>query len=373
MNCEYFGKCGSCTLHDKTYEEQLQYKIDIEKERFKEFDIQNFDIIKSDESNFRYRAEFRIWKNFDDEQNPTLHYAMNDFEKNALEIESCQIVSQNIQNLMPVLLDDIKVDDVLKHKLFAIEFLASTTNDMLVTLIYHRKLDENWEQKAKELQTKHNIKIIGRSRKQKVVLENDYIDVTLNIDNRDFKFQYKEGGFTQPNTKVNAQMIEWVLNHIENSNDDLCELYCGGGNFTIPLSTKFKKVLATEISKTSIKSALKNCELNSIVNIDFIRMSAEEFVDALKETREYRRLKDVNLKDYNFKTIFVDPPRAGLDDFTREFVKQFEQIIYISCNPETLHRDLQSITNTHKIDSFGFFDQFAYTKHIESGVILKQK
>lgn len=373
MNCEYFGKCGSCTLHDKTYEEQLQYKIEIEKDRFKEFDIKNFDIIKSDDSNFRYRAEFRIWKNFDDEQNPTLHYAMNDFEKNALEISSCQIVSQNIQELMPKLLDDIKDDETLKHKLFACEFLASTINDMLVTLIYHRKLESDWEAKARELQAKHNIKIIGRSRKQKIVLNEDYINESLNIKNRTFNFQYKEGGFTQPNTKVNIQMIEWVLNNIENSNEDLCELYCGGGNFTIPLSTKFKKVLATEISKTSIKSALKNCELNHIENIDFIRMSAEEFTDALKETREYRRLKDVDLTDFNFKTIFVDPPRAGLDDLTREFVKNFEEIIYISCNPVTLHRDLQSITNTHKIVSFGFFDQFAYTKHIESGVILKQK
>lgn len=373
MNCEYFGKCGSCTLHDKTYEEQLDYKIKIEKDRFKEFDIKEFDIIKSDDSNFRYRAEFRIWKNFDDENNPTLSYAMNDFDKNTLEISTCQIVSENIQELMPKFLEDLQNDQLLKNKLFSIEFLASTTNDMLVTLIYHIKLDEQWQEKAKQLQEKYKIKIIGRSRKQKVILSEDYISETLNINNQEFNFHYKEGGFTQPNTKVNAQMIQWVLNNIEDSQNDLCELYCGGGNFTIPLSTKFKKVLATEISKTSIKSALKNCELNGVENIDFIRMSAEEFVDALNETREYRRLKDVNLKDFNFKTIFVDPPRAGLDDFTREFVKNFEEIIYISCNPETLHRDLQSITNTHQIQRFGFFDQFAYSKHIESGLVLKRK
>ncbi|CAI8234763.1 MAG: tRNA (uridine(54)-C5)-methyltransferase TrmA [Sulfurovum sp.] len=373
MNCEYFGKCGSCTLHDKTYEEQLDYKINIEKDRFKEFGIKEFDIIKSDDSNFRFRAEFRIWKNFDDEENPTLSYAMNNFDKNALEISSCQIVSKNIKDLMPILLNDIKDNEILKTKLFGIEFLASTTNDMLVTLIYHQKLDEKWQESAKKLQSKHHIKIIGRSRKQKVVLSEDYICETLNINKQDFKFEYKEGGFTQPNTKVNAQMIQWVLNNIESSKDDLCELYCGGGNFTIPLSTKFNKVLATEISKTSIKSALKNCELNGVENIDFIRMSAEEFVDALNETREYRRLKDVNLKDFNFKTIFVDPPRAGLDDFTREFVSRFDEIIYISCNPETLHRDLQTITNTHKIENFGFFDQFAYSKHIESGVVLSKR
>ncbi len=152
----------------------------------------------------------------------------------------------------------------------------------------------------------------------------------------------------------------------------MCELYCGGGNFTIPLSQKFRKVLATEISKTSIKSALENCKLNNIENIDFIRMSAEDFVEALEEKREFRRLKDINLKSYNFSTIFVDPPRAGLDDTTRDLVKDFEKIIYISCNPQTLHRDLKFLTKTHKIINFALFDQFAYTEHIESGVFLNK-
>ena len=149
-------------------------------------------------------------------------------------------------------------------------------------------------------------------------------------------------------------------------------MYCGGGNFTIPLSTKFNKVLATEISKTSIKSALKNCELNNVNNISFIRMSAEEFVQGLQEVRTFNRLKDVNLKDYNFDTIFMDPPRSGLDDTTRALAKDFSNIIYISCNPETLHRDLKELTNTHEIVKFALFDQFAYTHHIESGVILKK-
>lgn len=167
-------------------------------------------------------------------------------------------------------------------------------------------------------------------------------------------------------------MIEWVLGQIEKSDKDLCELYCGGGNFTIPLSQKFNKVLATEISKTSIKSALTNCSLNSISNIDFIRMSAEEFVEALESKREFNRLKDIDLKSYNFETIFVDPPRAGLDDTTRALSKEFDTIIYISCNPETLHRDLEELTKTHKIINFALFDQFSYTEHIESGVILKR-
>ena len=372
MNCEYFGKCGSCVLYDKSYDEQLNFKLEREKQRFSDFTTMDFDIIKSEEKAFRNRAEFRIWWEKNETGNEVLSYAMNDFNKNILQIESCQIVSSHIQEIMPKLLALVSSDIELANRLFAVEFLGSTTNDLLVTLIYHKKLEESWNTKAKELEEKLNIKVMGRSRKQKLIISTDTINESLTINNKNFKFAYQEGGFTQPNTNVNVQMIEWVLNNIKNSSNDLCELYCGGGNFTIPLSTKFNKVLATEISKTSIKSALKNCELNNIDTISFIRMSAEEFVQGLQELRTFNRLKDVNLKDYNFDTIFMDPPRSGLDDTTRNIAKDLEHIIYISCNPETLHRDLAELVKTHKIVKFALFDQFAYTNHIESGVILKK-
>ena len=372
MNCKYFGICASCTLFDKTYEEQLNYKIQREKERFSNFTTMEFDIIKSSESNFRNRAEFRIWWEKDADGNEILSYAMNDFKKNILKIDSCEMVSPHIKELMPKLITKLESDLELSYKLFAVEFLGSSTNDMLVTLIYHKKLEESWITKAKEIESALNIKIIGRSRKQKIVLTNDYINETLNIANQDFFFAYEENGFTQPNTKVNIQMIQWVLNNTQASSKDLCELYCGGGNFTIPLSTKFRKVLATEISKTSIKSALRNCKLNDISTISFIRMSAEEFVQGLNKVRAFNRLKDINLDDYEFDTIFMDPPRSGLDDTTRALAKDFPNIIYISCNPETLHRDLEELTKTHEIVRFALFDQFAFTNHIESGVILKK-
>ncbi|WP_419673715.1 tRNA (uridine(54)-C5)-methyltransferase TrmA [Aliarcobacter butzleri] len=372
MNCNYFGICASCTLFDKTYEEQLNYKIQREKERFSNFTNIDFDIIKSNDSNFRNRAEFRIWWEKGENNKEILSYAMNDFKKNILKINSCEMVSHHIKELMPKLIDELQNDLELSFKLFAVEFLGSSTKDMLVTLIYHKKLEESWIQKAKEIEKRLNIKIIGRSKKQRLVLTNDYINETLNISNQNFFFAYEENGFTQPNTNVNVQMIEWVLENTKNSSKDLCELYCGGGNFTIPLSTKFKKVLATEISKTSIKSALRNCSLNKIESISFIRMSAEDFVQALNKVRAFNRLKDINIDDYEFDTIFMDPPRSGLDDTTRNLAKDFENIIYISCNPETLHRDLEELTKTHEIEKFALFDQFAFTNHIESGVILRK-
>lgn len=375
MNCKYFGTCGSCTLYDLSYEKQLSFKKDRELDRFKDISKNlKISLIKSKTSNFRNRAEFKIWKDYDEDKNPTLSYAMTSLEKEVIAIKECKIVSKHISEIMKSLLPLIKNKNILKNGLFSVEFLNSTTNDMLVTLIYHRKLNENWIEEARLIEKKLNIKIIGRSRKQKIVLTEDFINEELTINEKKFIFNYKEGGFTQPNTNVNIQMVQWVLNNMDkDKSKDLCELYCGGGNFTIPLSNNFNKVLATEISKTSIKSALKNCELNNINNINFIRMSSEEFSEALNKKRIFRRLKDTNLDNYNFSTIFVDPPRAGLDDTTTKLIKKFDQIIYISCNPETLHRDLKNLSQTHKVEKFALFDQFAYTKHIECGVILKKQ
>jgi tRNA (uracil-5-)-methyltransferase len=102
-------------------------------------------------------------------------------------------------------------------------------------------------------------------------------------------------------------------------------------------------------------------------------MSSEEFVEARNKVRKFTRLKDIDLDSYNFSTIFLDPPRAGLDNTTTLLSQDFENIIYISCNPETLHRDLEELIKTHTIEKFALFDQFAYSNHIESGVILKIK
>jgi tRNA (uracil-5-)-methyltransferase len=380
MNCEYFSKCGSCTLYDLNYKLQLEFKIKEQQGRFKPFNIAHFDIIKSKPQHFRSRAEFRIWKSYDDHNRMSLSYAMNDFDKNTLPISSCQIVSEKIATLMPLLLQKLQEDETLNHKLFSVEFLTSKSDKPLVTLIYHKKLDLAWQEKAKNLEQTLNIKIIGRSRGQKVILSEDFIINAFNVENTHFKIKQYEGAFTQPNEEVNTRMIQWVLQHLTPT-QDLCELYCGGGNFTLPLSSKFSKVLATEISKTSIKSAKQSCELNGINNIEFIRMSSEEFVQALNGVREFNRLKNINLNAYTFapltnnkqpSTIFVDPPRAGLDETTRTLAQTFEHIIYISCNPATLQRDLQTLMQTHQIKHFAFFDQFAYTHHIECGVTLER-
>ncbi|MCP5716297.1 tRNA (uridine(54)-C5)-methyltransferase TrmA, partial [Klebsiella pneumoniae] len=89
--------------------------------------------------------------------------------------------------------------------------------------------------------------------------------------------------------------------------------------------------------------------------------AAEEFTQAMNGVREFNRLQGIDLKSYQCETIFVDPPRSGLDSETEKMVQAYPRILYISCNPETLCKNLETLSQTHKVERLALFDQFPYT------------
>ena len=355
------------------YQLQLDAKIARISAQFAEFNPPSLDVFQSPEQNFRMRAEFRIWHTDDD-----MFYAMfersEDNQKQVIRIDEFPIADASINQLMPILLQELKSNPVLSKRLFEVHFLATLKGEMLVSMIYRCPLDEEWETLAKQLAEKLNIKLIGRSRGQKVVLSDEFVVEKLQVFDRTYQYKQIESSFTQPNAQVCQKMLEWACHAAEQSDKDLLELYCGNGNFTLPLSTKFNRVLATELAKSSVYAAQWNIEQNQIDNIQVARLSAEDFTQAYNGEREFRRLQEaeIDISSYDFDTVFVDPPRAGIDDETLKLIQRFERIIYISCNPDTLQDNLKTLSTTHKITKFAMFDQFPYTHHVESGVLLEK-
>ncbi|MDG2501907.1 MAG: tRNA (uridine(54)-C5)-methyltransferase TrmA [Porticoccaceae bacterium] len=353
------------------YQLQLNNKVTTYQQTMADAGISIGDIAvhSSEPLGFRMRAEFRIWH-----EDGRAHYAMNrPGEKRPYIIDQFPIGGPLITVLMSPLLEAINSCLLLSRKLFSLEFLTTSSGQVLVTLIYHRPLDEDWQTEARKLQDKFSIGLIGRSKKQKVVLQSDFVTETLTVDGRQYSYQQVESGFTQPNAGINTQMLSWASQGVRDSTGDLVELYCGNGNFTAVLAQHFDQVLATEISKVSVASARTNFAANHIDNVTVVRMSSEEFTQALNRERPFRRLADVDLDSYNFSTILVDPPRAGLDEDTVKLISRFDNIVYISCNPQTLAANLKQICLTHQIESAAVFDQFPWTAHLESGVLLKRK
>jgi len=320
------------------------------------------------------RAEFRIWHERDD----LFHCMYAQATKEIIRVDHFPTASLLINQLMPVLLAGLRPHFVLRRKLFQIDYLSTQSGQIIVSLLYHRKLEAEWQQAAETLQADlraqgFDLRLIGRAHKQKICLGDDFVIEQLNVPGRQLTYKQVENSFTQPNAAINEQMLGWALDVTRGSEGDLLELYCGNGNFSIALAQNFRKVLATEIAKPSVDSAQFNIAANGVDNLIILRMSAEEFTMAMRGEREFNRLKGVDLKSYQCNTIFVDPPRAGLDDATVKLVQEYDNILYISCNPETLQANMAVLGETHEVARFALFDQFPWTHHMEAGVYLKRK
>ena len=337
---------------------------------FAPFAIPESEVFPSAPEHYRLRAEFRVWH-----QDDELHYAMFDPEnpKQPVMVDNFPMAAESICGLMPRLMARLRASQTLRGGLFQADFLATLSGELMVTLIYHRPLGIGWELAARDLAADLGVQIIGRSRGQKVVLDRDWLLEEFELNGRHLRYQQVEGSFTQPNGGVNRQMLGWACAQAASLGGDLLELYCGNGNFTMALAPLFGRALATEVSKSSVHAAQYNMVANEVGNLALVRASSAEIADALAGRTVLKRMKEIDLAGYRFSTLFVDPPRSGLDATTLEFATGFDNILYISCNPQTLQENVAALQATHRVSAAAVFDQFPYTHHLESGLLLTRR
>lgn len=352
------------------YETQLAAKLGQFVEAFAPFGLPAPTVIRSAPLHYRLRAEFRMYHD-----DAGVHYAMfaADNPKQPVVIDSFPVASQSICDLMTRLRNALQASPTLRHKLFQVDFLATLSGQLMATLIYRKPIDDDWAAAASELVATLGIEVIGRSRGIKKVIGRDWLLEGFELNGRQLVYQQIEGSFSQPNGEVNRQMLGWACQQAAGLGGDLIELYCGNGNFTVALAPLFDRVLATEVSKTSVRAAEYNFAANQVDNVSVVRLSSEEISAAMAGTETFKRLQHVDLGQYRFSTIFLDPPRAGLDAQTLELAAGFDNILYISCNPETLRANVAALHASHEIKAAAVFDQFPYTHHLESGLLLSRR
>jgi len=358
---------------EQAYQKQLAEKIEVTRDEFRGFGIEDIDVFESEVQNYRMRAEFRVWHDGDE-----LYYIMFDKEtRERYRVDTFPTASELINTLMPLVIEKVKVVEVLDRKLFQIDYLSSLSGEVVISLLYHKQLTDEWEEAVRALKQEfadlgYSVDFIGRARKQKRVVDREYVVEKLNVYGREYVYRQVENSFTQPNGKVAEKMLEWAVEATRGCEGDLLELYCGNGNFSVALAQNFDRVLATELAKPSVDAAQWNIAENRIENLKIARLSAEEFTQAMRGEREFRRLQqqEIDVTDYNFTTVLVDPPRAGMDLESVRMVQAYDTIVYISCNPLTLKENLDVLAETHKVERMAMFDQFPYTQHREVGVVL---
>lgn len=333
---------------------------------------------------YRMRAEFAVFRHEDN----SFDYVM--FEKNGKEkkriiikeFPGCTVAINRAMEMLRRFTFKERLTE-LTQGLFEADFLCNTEGDTVISLVYHRKADEaEWMKQADQLRTLMrneglSCSVLCRSRKQFLKCGDDFVTESFSVCGRQVKLKQVEGTFSQPNATACQAMLEFAVSCTPAGKaHDLIELYCGSGTFTVTLAPYFRKVFATEVSRIPTLTAVENMKLNGIDNLKIARLSALEVTQALRKEREFKRLQsiDIDMSDYSFGTLLIDPPRAGLqDEAALSFTAGFDRIIYISCGPESLASDLTYLTRTHDIKRLAFFDQFPYTHHLESGVLLERR
>ncbi len=373
------------TTDPQNYTQYLNEKIDNVVSLFKKNNLEfpTPEIYESPAEYYRMRTEFCVFFNKEHTDFEFCMFIPKTKPKQRIELKTFPVGSKAINEAMVVLKKHLMQYEELTTKLFEADFLANQAGDLVIAFNYHKAINEQkFKEQAYSLKkyfqnSNRSVNFIGRAKKQLVLADTDTILETIRTKDKDFYLYQVEGNFSQPNIYACQNMVQFARDCCSNcKNEDLIELYCGSGTFTVCLADLFRKVFSTEVSRVPTLTALKNIEKNNITNTKIARLSAVEVAEALEGKREFKRLKlaDINVNEYNLKTLLIDPPRSGLEyKEALDFTAKFDRVIYISCGPKSLCSDLCYLTKTHAIKKLAFFDQFPYTEHLETGVLLERK
>ncbi len=358
------------TIDPTRYQDQLDEKLARFRQTFALHGLPDPEIFVSPPLHYRLRAEFHILH-----EGRKIHYAMfaPGDSITLIPIQSFPAAAEPICALMPRLQEALQASNTLRDGLFRVDFLATLSGELLLTLVYHTHLGKRWEAAAQDLAASLKLPLLGRSKGRKTVLQRDWVLESFELNGRQLQYQQIEGSFTQPNGQVNRKMLGWACQQLQGLGGDLLELYCGNGNFTIALAPLFRQVLATELSKASVQAAEFNLKANQVNNVALARISSAELSQALSGKKSFKPLAHLDLNGYRFSTLCVDPPRSGLDTQTLALARDFDHILYISCNPASLAENMAVLQETHRITAVAVFDQFPYTHHLESGLLLTRR
>ena len=327
--CPY-KNCG-CGLKSLNYLKTLDFKkdkvIDILK-RYGKIEGAVKEIISSDNI-YGYRNKITLKV-----QNGKLGYFKNG-SNDLIEINRCEIASEKSNEIIKVL----KKSDLNKVK----EVIIKDFGEVMVII----KGDMDIEK----------LKSLASS----IYINDNLVYGKENIIARlgEFKFYVSKDSFFQVNMDVALKLYNKVLEYLDNSSGkSVLDLYCGTGTISLFLSKHFDKVIGIEINEEAVKCAFLNKDLNNISNVRFICGDV---------SKEIHHLKADN--------IVVDPPRSGL---TNEGINDIlkinpERLVYVSCDPMTLARDLKLLGAKYEVKEVTLFDMFPWTYHVESVCLLVRK
>lgn len=379
-DCDTYGKCGGCALRHMDYDYTLEMKKNSVENTLKKAlgrAIKVNEVLKMDKP-FYYRNKLQYPVGINEENEPIMGVFAGRSHR-IIPTSTCKIQNQLGQKIANDIFEfakkngisaynEKKQTGILRHIVIR---TSQKTNEVMVTLVVNdlkipkeKELTHFLTNHYQEIQTivknlnnKNTNVILGQ--KNEVIFGDGYItDILL-----DKKFKISNMSFYQVNPTQTEKLYVKAIQYAELiGNETIFDLYCGIGTIGICASDQVGKLIGIETIPEAIEDAKENAKLNDVKNAEFLVGDVENALPKL--------IRDRNIKP---NVVFVDPPRKGCDKTALETLLKIQpkKIVYVSCNPATLGRDLKILEEKYEMKKLAICDMFPWTGHVE--VVAKLK
>ena len=352
--CPYYYSCGGCDLMHQTYKSSLEFKKKNLIELLYKFSKINSNFIRLNDvvgtdKNYYYRNKVT----FHVQNNKIGFYKENTNE--LVEVDECIIINPIFNIALKLIKKHINNSGI---KSIVMKY-GEHTKELMIIFETKKDIDQNL---IDELTSKiKSVTSIYKSNnnKHKLVYGESHIKEKL----LDKTFKISPKSFFQINTLQVEKMFSKVSEYLDEKDINILDLYCGIGVISIIINNDKRKIIGVDIVKEAILDADINKQLNNSENIEFVASNVKNVLPVIKKARK------------NLDVIILDPPRSGIDKDSINIINELlpKKIIYISCNPVTLCRDLNVLKEKYDIIEITPYDLFPLTHHVETVTLLKVK
>jgi len=362
--CPHYATCGGCSLQTLDSHDQADYK------QAALFSLlQNFS--KNDDINFaepilsqpwQYRRTARLSVMFDRKAKQLAFGFRERNSKSLVAIKECPVLEPVLSALIQPL-RQLLATLTVRRDLGHIE-LFSVDSGIICLFRILKPLKDKDQALLQAFANEHNLSIYLQPEPESVVkLTPDTPAAWYQLADGEFKLSFTPGNFIQVNPVVNNEMVKQAIDWLELSPEDrVLDLFCGGGNFSLPIARLCQSVTGIEGVDEMVRQAQANAIANNVDNTQFYQADLSADFSKLPWAKN------------SFDKVLLDPARAGAAETVQYLHKlKVKKIVYVSCNPATLARDSKLLMEKHyKLTRLGMIDMFPQTGHVESMALFER-
>lgn len=361
--CEFYAHCGGCRLQHLAPEAQIQFKQQQLANDYEHIGLLNLDktqwVPPLHATSWHYRTKARLGVKRVAKKNKVL---VGFREKNSpfiTDMTYCDVLDQRVAELiapLQTLIAALSIHDQIPQ----IELAAADQVCLIFRIL--APLTEPDQQQLMHFARQHNI-LLKAQPKGPASIYNLWPreQPLLHYPVSELNIEFAVNDFTQVNQEINQQMVKQAIDWLAlDAQDKVLDLFCGLGNFTLPVARQAGQVTGVEGDQALVDKAVANARLNQITNVEFV---VDDLFTTTTQTQWYK-----DFKQAGWNKVLLDPPRSGAKEIIPLIARhQPERIVYVSCNPATLARDAGLLVNAgYKLHQTGVMDMFPHTAHVES-------